>query len=97
MALKIQFKKGEYSLQGRLCSSHSHEIFQFFKSKLNFHDHLTINLAGIDDLDLAAAIMLEDLKKEAKRRNKPVEILLGMNKKILGPFRVLNPQMYEAA
>ncbi|MCW5518599.1 hypothetical protein J1N09_02020 [Aureitalea sp. L0-47] len=97
MALQITHTNNVYVLHGRLCSDQVHEVRNFFKIKLKQYEYLMIDLGGLDDLDLSAGIMLQDLKKEAYRTNRSFRLTTSGNKKIMGPFQVLDSQLLNAA
>jgi anti-anti-sigma regulatory factor len=97
MALKITKTDNVYELQGRLCSSQVHEVRNFFISKLKNDSELKICLCNLDDMDLSGAMMLEGLKEEAFKIRKSVQVFFGDNRKILGPFRMMDQTLLAAA
>ncbi|NNJ81537.1 MAG: hypothetical protein HKP11_05015 [Flavobacteriaceae bacterium] len=97
MALKITKTDDVYELQGRLCSSQAHEVRNFFISKLQIDGNLNISLCKLDDLDLSGAMMLERLKEEANKSGKMVQVFSGPNRKILGPFLMIDQTVLTAA
>ena len=79
---------------------YTNQVFQiraFFQSKAIQEEQLNINLEGLDDVDLSAALMFKQLKDEAIQENRQIKISVGANEKILGPFRILQDQYVLAA
>lgn len=97
MALQITKTEQGFLLTGRLHTNQLFEIRNFFKSKLSTSKELSISLAGLDDLDLSAALFFKELKDLAKRTHKKVHISSDNNQKILGPFRKLEDPYVLAA
>ncbi|MEP2936103.1 MAG: hypothetical protein ABJM06_13155 [Gilvibacter sp.] len=93
MALRIVKQDNVYFLKGRLHGNGAYGIRDFFKAVLSSDDHLTINLSDLDDLDLSAAMLLNDLKIQGLMTNKTVSILHHSNEKIQGSFRQLGAQL----
>lgn len=89
MALEIKKIENVYLMEGRLGANQVFQINAFFQAKLKIEGELTISLLGLDDLDISGAMMFKHLKDFAFKANKTVSIFTGENKKILGPFTVL--------
>lgn len=97
MALSISKMETVYHLSGAL---HANQVFQlrnFFELSLKNEESITISLAGLDDLDLSAALMFKQLKDEAYKMKKSVTVFNGENQKILGPFLMLEDQQVLTA
>lgn len=92
MSLRILKTDNVFTLSGRLGANQIFSTREFFMYKLRSEDTLMISLAGLDDLDLSAALMFKSLKDEAFRINKSLTVFTGQNRKILGPFRKLEDQ-----
>lgn len=97
MALQIKKTENVFILKGTLHSNQVFEIRNFFQHKLKSDASLTISLAGLDDLDLSAALMFKQLKDEAYRINKRFTVFSAGNKKVLGPFLMLEEPVLLAA
>ena len=97
MALAIEKVENVFLLKGRLTASQVFQIRIFLESKLNQQGELVISLSGLYDLDLSGAMMFKQLKDFAFQTNKALTIYVGENKKILGPFSVLEDQHVLAA
>ena len=97
MSLKIEKKENVFTLAGTLHSNQVFEIRNFFQHKLKSETSLTVSLAGLDDLDLSAALMFKQLKDEAYKMNKNFTVFTAGNKKVLGPFLMLEEPVLLAA
>lgn len=97
MALAVKKVENVFLLEGRLTASQVFQIRAFLESKLIEQGEIVISLSGLFDLDLSGALMLKQLKDFAFQTNKSITIYAGENKKILGPFSVLEDQHVLAA
>jgi len=97
MALSINYQDSTYFLSGRLYTNQVFQIRAFFQSKATQEEQLSIDLGGLDDVDLSAALMFKQLRDEAIQENRQIKICAGSNEKILGPFRMLQDQYVLAA
>ena len=97
MALQIEKRENVFTLKGTLHSNQVFEIRNFFQHKLKLDASLIVSLAGLDDLDLSAALMFKQLKDEAYKMNKSFTVFTAGNKKVLGPFLMLEEPVLLAA
>lgn len=97
MALEINKTENVFFLKGRLHANQVFQIRSFFEAKLKTEEEVTISLIGLEDIDLSGAMMFKQLKDHAFRTNKSLMVYAGVNKKILGPFSVLEDQYVLAA
>lgn len=97
MALEIKKLKNVFLLEGRLGANQVFQVNAFFQAQLEIEGELTISLAGLDDLDISGAIMFKHIKDIASKTQRAVSIFAGENKKILGPFSVLEDPYVLAA
>ncbi len=97
MALEIKKTENVFFLKGRLNANQVFQIRAFFETKLKEEGQVTISLAGLDDLDLSGAMMFKHLKDYAFQINKSIMVYAGENRKILGPFAVMEDSNVLAA
>lgn len=97
MSLHITRTENVFQLAGNLTGNQVFQIRNFFKTILNSERSLEINLSGLDQLDLSAAMMFQDLKELGLRANKKVTVTNGENRKILGAFRMLGGEVLAVA
>jgi len=97
MALQIQKIENVFALKGRFHSNQVFEIRNFFQQKLKSETTVTVSIAGLDDLDLSAALMFQQLKDDAYKMNKVFTVFSAGNEKVLGPFLMLDEPVLLAS
>lgn len=97
MSLQIIKTENEVTLSGNLTANTIFQIKRYCLALLDQNSSLIINLSGLDQLDVSAAIMFRDLKLEAHKMDKVLTVTNGQNKKIVGAFRMLDHQVLQIA
>jgi ABC-type transporter Mla MlaB component len=97
MSLQIIKTENEVTLTGNLTANNIFQIKRYCTILLEQHNALKINLSGLDQLDVSAAIMLRDLQVDAYSADKVLTVTNGQNEKIVGAFRMLEHQVLQAA
>lgn len=97
MSLQIIKTENKVTLKGNLTANTIFQIRRYCLALLDQNSSLIINLSGLDQLDVSAAIMLRDLKFEAYKMDKVLTVTNGQNQKIVGAFRMLDDQVLQIA
>ncbi len=97
MSLQITTTQNEIALKGNLTANTIFQIKRFCTTLLEQEGSLHVNLSGLDQVDVSAALMLRDLQMDAYNTNKVLTVTNGENQKILGAFRMLDHQVLQAA
>lgn len=97
MSLQIIKTENKVTLKGNLTANTIFQIRRYCLALLDQNSSLIINLSGLDQLDVSAAIMLRDLKLEAYKMDKVLTVTNGQNQKIVGAFRMLDHQVLQIA
>lgn len=97
MSLQITKNQNEITLKGNLIASNIFQMRNYCLTVLGQHKSVKVNLSGLDQLDVSAAIMFRDLKHKAYNMNKGFFVTNGQNEKIAGAFRMLDHQVLQAA
>lgn len=90
MALHINKQENVYVLSGKLTADQVFDLGRYFSIKLHAEQELLVSLAGLDVVDISAALMFKQLLSQARIRNKKCIIYGAQNGKILGAFRHTN-------
>lgn len=97
MSLHLTKIQNEIVLKGNLTANTIFQIKKICKVLLEQHTFLHINLSGLDQVDVSAALMLRDLQLDAYTANKELTVTNGENQKIVGAFRMLEHQVLQIA
>ncbi len=97
MSLKITKDQNEVALKGNLTANTIFQIRRYCTALLDQNTSLHLDLSGLDQLDVSAAIMLRDLQIEAYKLDKSFTVTNGQNEKIVGAFRMLDHQVLQIA
>lgn len=97
MALQITTNQNEITLKGNLTANTVFQIKRFCVTLLEQNSSLHLNLSGLDQVDVSAALMLRDLQLDAYTANKELTVTNGENQKIVGAFRMLEHQVLQIA
>ncbi|MFT5077500.1 MAG: ABC-type transporter Mla MlaB component [Planctomycetota bacterium] len=95
MSLQIIKSENEVILKGNLTASNVFQIKRYCMALLEQNNALKINLSGLYQLDVSAAIMLRDLKVAASSDDKFLIVTNGQNEKIAGAFSRLDYQVLQ--
>ena len=97
MSLQITKDQNEVTLTGNLTANTIFQIKRYCATLLELNSSLIINLSGLDQVDVSAAMMLKDLQLDAFNANKVLTVINGQNEKIVGAFRMLDHQVLKVA
>jgi len=97
MSLHVTKTQNEITLKGNLTANTIFQIKNICKILLEQNTFIHINLSGLDQVDVSAALMLRDLKFDAYKIGKELKITNGKNEKIVGAFRMLDHQVLHIA